>query len=440
MTITQTTTDIPGPPNNPVSGSSPITIPPVTNAPANFPESPQTSTNDPDQLSHLLEVKIGGIPFPCTHFTENSSQDLAIHKFPNLDSARVENTGRNPSVYTCRGIFTNNIYPSGKESWKQGDLFPRAFELVLNVLYDSSTYQILQHPFLGLRNVMVQSWKYDFIGNGPRDGVYMDMSFIETIGDDNTNKSFSTPDSLADMQNTGLGIDNEISSTALSPMNPPNLSMGQFFSKISGLIRNVVSFPQQTISGINATLIQVNSSIQGAGAAIATSLPQLINTGAAIVNQNKGLILNGPISNAYYYDKAFGQAVFNINQDALNNVYTTSTALNSNAAVSGSQLISNTIAFTRAMIIYYQTLNRIETSNVILQLYQFLRQLQSIQASLFANVRNYKIRSYVVTNPTSLFAVSKLLNNSIDQLLQLNSELNKLYIIPDGTVIKYYQG
>lgn len=438
MTINQPTSNIPGVPS--ANDSNVITIPTASNAPANFPDTPQTSTNDSDQLSYLLELKFAGISFPAVSFAESSSQDLAVHKYPNLDSARVELTGRNPSTYSCKAILSNNIYPNKKESWKQGQLFPRTFELLLNALYDSTSYSVLQHPFLGFRNVVPVRWDYSFIGEGPRDGVYLDMQFIETLGDENIKATISAPSTLSDMQNTCAGIDNELSSTTLKAMNPPNLTLGEFFSKINGFVRNVVQFPQQTISSLNAQVIQVSSSIQGAGAAIATSPFQLYQSGAAIVNQNKGLILHGPVSNAYYYDKAVASQVFNIDQGALNNVYSTIGTLNSNAASNGAQVIENAIAFVEAMIVYYQSLNRAETANVVLLLYQLLGQLQQTLINMFNNSRNWKIMTYVVMVPTTIFGLTKVLNNTIDQLLQLNSGLNKLYIIPEGTVIRYYQG
>jgi hypothetical protein len=442
MTINQPTSNLPGIQSATGGGNNVVNIPPVSNAPANFPDNPQTNTTDPDQLSHLLELKFAGIPFPATNFTENSSQDVAVHKYPNVDSARVELTGRNPSTYSFRACLTNNIYPSTKEHWKQGDLFPRVFELLLNELYDSTDFHTFQHPFLGIRNVVPVTWSYSFVGTGPRDGVYLDVTLTETIGDGDIKTTISAPSTLADMQSTAASIDNEISSTKLSKMNPPNLTLGEFFSKINGFVRNVVSFPQQTIGALNAQVVQVSSSLQGAGAALATSPFQLFQSGRAIVNQNKGLILHGPVSNAYYYDKAvFGEVkqVFNIDQDALNNVYARVGTLNSNANNNAAQAIENAIAFTEAMIVYYQALGRVETATLVFYLFQFLGQLQQALISLFNNNRSYKINTYVVRVPSTLFALSRVLNNSIQQLLQLNSKLNKLYIIPDGTVIRYYQ-
>jgi len=438
MTITQPVSNLPGI-QSATGGSSPITLPTQGNAPANFPDNPQTNTTDPDQLSHLLELKFAGIPFPATNFTENSSQDVAIHKYPNVDSARVELTGRNPSIYTFRACLTNNIYPSTKESWKQGDLFPRVFELLLNELYDSTDFHTFQHPFLGIRNVVPVTWSYSFIGDGPRDGVYLDVTLTETIGDGDIKTTISAPSTLADMQSTAGSIDTELSSTKLKAMNPPNLTLGEFFSKINGFVRNVVSFPQQTIGALNAQIVQVSSSVQGAGAALATSPFQLFQSGKAIVNQNKGLILHGPVSNAYYYDKAAATQIFHLDQDALNNVYARAGALNSNANNNAAQAIENAIAFTEAMIVYYQSLHRVETATIVFFLFQFLGQLQTALISLFNNNRSYKINTYVVRVPSTLFALSKILNNSIQQLLQLNSGLNKLYIIPEGTVIRYYQ-
>lgn len=434
MTINQPTSNIPG-----LSEDSAGAV--LTKAAAGATTGAANAVfADSDQLKQLLEVKYAGYYFPVVSFEESSSQDLAVHKYPNLDSARVELTGRNPSTYTCKAIFTNNIYPSDKESWKPGTLFPHVFELVLNALYDSTTYHVLQHPFLGFRNVVPVKWNYSFIGAGPRDGVYLDMIFIETIGEDNIQETISAPSNLSSMQGVSNALDTELSSPTIKAMNPPNLTLGQFFSKVNGFIRSAVSFPQQTIGALNAQVVQVNSSVQGAGSALATSPFQLYQSGEAIVNQNKGLVLHGPISNAYYYDKAVAAQVFNINQDALTNVYSTIGSLNSNASNTATQVIENAIAFTLAMITYYQSLQRVETANVVALLFQLLRLLQQNLVSLYNNNKSYRVNTFVVKVPSTLFSLSKILNNSIQQLLQLNSQLNKLYIIPDGTIIRYYQG
>ena len=395
--------------------------------------------NDPDQLVNLLELRYAGVPFPCTHFMENGSQDLAIHKYPNLDSARVELTGRNPSTFSCRAVLTNNIFPSTKETWVAGTLFPQTFTSLLNHLYDSSDYHVLQHPFLGFINVVPVKWDYSFIGSGPRDGVYLDIIWIETIGDENLNVTISAPSSLVS-QATGSSIDTAMSATALLPMNPPGLTVGELFSKVAGVIRNAVAFPQQLIAPINAQVIQMNSNLQGAGSAIASSPAQLFQYSQAVVNQNKGLTLHGPVSNAYYYNKSALAPVFTFSQDALLEVLQTLLALNGASYNSADQLTNNAIAHTDALINYYQSLHRVETANVVFLLYQFLGQLQQTSANLFNNNRNWKVNTYTVKVPTSLFALSKILNNTTDQMIQLNSQLNKIYMIPEGTIIKYYQG
>lgn len=398
-----------------------------------------SQSSDPDVLKYLIELKYAGIAFPAVSFTENGSQDLAIHKYPNLDSGRVEQTGRNPSIYSCRGIFTNNIYPSQKESWVAGTLFPTQFETILSFLMDATTFRQLQHPFLGIRNVVPQHWSYSFIGKGPRDGVYLDMTFVETIGDASITDTITSPSSLADMQTTGGNLDTAFQQTELQPMNPPNLTLGQFFSKIAGIVQNISSFPQQVIAPINAQVVQVNSSLQGAVATLGRSPAQLIQTGNDIVNQNKGLISNGPVSNAYYYDKASLTPIFNFSQQALNNVYSAVTALNNNSSNTAIQLLKNTIAFLTSLISYYQSLNRVETSNIVLLLNQFLHQSQNVLIKLFNNNRNYKVMTYVTKSNTTIFALAKNFNNTVDQLNQLNPNLNKFYIIPDGTQIQYYQ-
>lgn len=400
---------------------------------------PLPNITDSDQLSNLLEISISGIPFPVISFVENSSQDMAVHKYPNLDSARVEQTGRNPSVFAMRGVFTNNIYPGKNESWKAGTLYPDVFEKVLNELYDSTTKKKFFHPFLGERNVVPMHWSYEYAGKSTRDGVLLEIALIESISSDNIADTIEIHNSMSDMQKTANALDTELSKTIIAPMNPPNMSLTQLFSRIAGVIRNVVNYPKQAIGAVNAQIIQINSSIQGAGAAIANSPGQLKDQGQAIVNQNKGLILHGPVSNAHFYDQSSTAPRFSIHGPSLERVYNTANTMNSNASNSAVQLIDNTIAFVEAMVSYYQRLNRVETANAVFLLYQMLGQLFVNRAKAFGNSRNYKIRTYTTPGRTSLAAVGRVVNNTIEQLTQLNPKLAKAFTLPEETRVLYYQ-
>jgi prophage DNA circulation protein len=419
-------------------------LPAKTPPPSSLPK-PQTGANNPDKLSQLNQLSFGGVVFPAISFKETGTQDIVMHKYPDVNAARIENTGMNPRIFTCKAVLTNSIAPGPGETWIQGTLFPDVFEDLITQLYDTRE-NVLIHPFLGPITVYTVSWDYDFSGKGPRDGVYLDIQWAETIPEVPLAETISAPASLTALSNTSSQIDKELGEASfIVGFTPPNMSIAGFFSKISSTIRQFLSFPSRTAASINFQIFQAQQGIANVKNALNTSngqyqvslnLPasttftQTLTNGQSSVNTNKGLVSHGPVSSSIIVD-----------QQALNNLVSSAFNLNTATNNNPTQLIQNAITFTQAMIYYYQKLNNVATANLVSYLYSYLQQLQTTLANQFAqNSNSYAVKQHYVLVPTSLFALSRYLNNSVDQLLQLNAAaLGTSYLITANQQINYFQ-
>lgn len=391
-----------------------------------------------DPISFLNNVILDGTEFPVISFEEVGSHDLAVHKYPNIDAARIENTGRNPLELHITGVFTNNIFPSPRESWKAGLLFPVVFSAVLTSLY-KTTPLVLQHPYIGKMNVMVHSWSYRFIAKGPRDGVFLDLICAETIVG-TLASTVSVPSPTQGIANTGSLIDN---TTATLPpsFSPPNLSISGMFAKISGLVSQIASFPSQSISSLDTTILQINTGVQGIVSPLYYTAGQTIQSAQTAYTMNKNLVAHGPIANGLAYNSnplSSPPPMFNaaLTTSYVNAIYNVNNSTNANA----NQVLNNIVALVQASIMYYQAFNLVSTAQLVQYLYQYLYQLQQvIEAQFASNTNNYQINQYYVSTPTSLFALSKVLNNDIDDIIQLNQNLGTSYLVPSDAIIAYYQ-
>ena len=229
----------------------------LTNAASPGPRDSQ-QVNEVDQLSELQEFawQVGNGPkisFPVNNVADSISQDLAIHKYPDLDGARIENTGRNPIEVSCTAIFVNTITPGEHEHWGAGTLFPNVYQAVLNssLLRDTGT---LWHPFIGPFTAKLQSFHSTFNADF-RGGAVADLHFIETINDDNildtieskvpsaTGAAFTldsaiqkaTPDQLAKLKQHGF--DPDMMAGLLKGLSIV-ASIEIIFSQIAGIISN----------------------------------------------------------------------------------------------------------------------------------------------------------------------------------------------------------
>jgi hypothetical protein len=416
-------------------GNSPSFLPPLpVSSNANvgsIPDNNSSSSNGNivnDQLANLLEFVFDDTAFPGLSFKEAGSHDLAMHKYPNLDVYRLENTGRNSSVFTIRGIFTNNIYPSANETWVSGNLFPNTFNHVLTSLYDTTKpIKTMVHPYLGSKSVMVQNWTYDFIGKGPRDGVFMDITFIETLAATALSSTISPPNPSANLSNSASILDTLIGGSGV-PFQPPGMSLSNFFGQLAATVRNIMAIPSSVIGSLEAPIFQISVGINQV-----LSAPQFYQAANTSYVNNNGMStliagVNSGNPNPVTY-----------NFDALQAVYRGAFSLNTAQHNNANQFLNATTAFLLNLIYYYTTLNNVNTAQIKLNLYLMLGQLQLIQQTLFQNSNQWAVQLYIAQTPTTLRSLSNILNNTVDQLTSLNPNLNKTLLVPGNTAISYFQ-
>ncbi len=215
----------------------------------------QTAANA-DQLATLKESNWAGIPFPNTGVVDDISFDLAVHKFPGLDGARVENTGRNPGVFQITGVFSNHIQPAVNETWKAGSLYPTVFQQMYNALLLNKEGPFI-HPALGSINCRVVNFK-TMIEPKFRDGQMITMTFMETIA--GTVSLLQTPSSPGA---SAASLDNAISNNP--SLVPSTMSFPNFFSSLVASIKAVTAIPTaisaSILGTINSCIFQVKSLI-----------------------------------------------------------------------------------------------------------------------------------------------------------------------------------
>jgi prophage DNA circulation protein len=226
-----------------------------------------------DQLQLLLPTTWNGIGFPVTNLTTNLSRDLVQHKYPGVDSARVEDMGRNPLQISATAVFCNSIQPAKTEAWKQGHLYPGVHaQFMLSVMKEKKP-GVLVHPALGEIRCRVASFHSKIDANW-RGGEVVDIEWIETIDDDNLYNTIDTlKDKVADAEATADQVDAEITRyhKPLSKLKLPTNLLDDIKAGIKaflGAIRLVIKsinqadiFTQQWISKVSGAIGLCNALI-----------------------------------------------------------------------------------------------------------------------------------------------------------------------------------
>ena len=110
-----------------------------------------------DALVKQQVLAFDGLSFPITTFSTDFSHDIAQHKRPDRDGARLENTGRNPIVLQVRGLFRNGLIFD--ISANTSDLlYPVVYKAVLQRCADGKTGDLV-HPELGTLRMKCASFK-----------------------------------------------------------------------------------------------------------------------------------------------------------------------------------------------------------------------------------------------------------------------------------------
>lgn len=166
-----------------------------------------------DILSTLQECSLRGISFPIVTIKEAFGHDTPQHKSVDRDGAFVENTGRNPFVFSIVAPFYAKTIARGKnETWD--DLYPARFELVRNACLDRTTAPFV-HPLYGTFNVKVTEWESS-INADERGGQLVSLTVIETR-DDGVESAF-TPSIQSLARSTAIDLDSQLGTLSPSPV------------------------------------------------------------------------------------------------------------------------------------------------------------------------------------------------------------------------------
>jgi hypothetical protein len=398
------------------------------------------------------------ISFPWVNFQEGLTKDLAIHKYPNLDGARIENMGSNPEGWVIKAIFTNHIDPdkAAGENWLRGTLFPGQFYKLLQYLRAPGS-KLMNHPLYGPVPVQVVGYSFDFVTTGPRDGAYIIMNLIRTQPDNGIPQV-----AQISVVTAGSQCNNAIQTAAgLGFPGPPGLSLSQMFGQIASTVQNVLNYPAGVVQGVqDATLplfsaANLSSNVAGANGSLLNASNGLYNSSIAFSQQiTQSIIASGkmpPLGSPFNPYPTVPGVLTNTTSSVvplfpLNAMAQKATqsllSLNNNVSKDGNSFISKAITATYDTINYYISLNRSEVSSVISALQQMMYSLQQTQAQLSSNTNytNVTVQTYLTSNNISWIQLSKTLNNNLDDLFSLNSISDSNYLfVPTNNLVNFYQ-
>lgn len=139
-----------------------------------------------DVIKKLRALKWKGKEYPAARLGLRIRHDIAQHKYPGKDGAKLEATGRAPLELSATIPFRTGIEPGPKERWSQ-PLYPDAFREFL-VQCGERTTGTLAHPELGDITCKLESAELEWEPTN-RDGVDVRVTWVESVEDEDT---FST--------------------------------------------------------------------------------------------------------------------------------------------------------------------------------------------------------------------------------------------------------
>lgn len=124
-------------------------------------------------IGALPELQWRGLdPVPVEEASYDFSHDQAERKYPYIDGAGHDWTGRGPIKFTAKLCFSNTLQP---------DLYPHTWEDWRAALFDGSAGELV-HPELGTINARVLSGSVKITAHN-RAGIWVDVTWVESIKD-----------------------------------------------------------------------------------------------------------------------------------------------------------------------------------------------------------------------------------------------------------------
>lgn len=245
-----------------------------------------TKPGNADQLNHLLPFSWKGIQFPVTNVVIDGTRDLAQHKYPNRDGARVEDMGRNPLIIKATGIFVNTIEPAANEKWPAGGLYPQVYGQLLSLYLDPTEGPktgTLVHPNIGNINCKLQSMVSSMDATF-RGGELVNFVWVETINDDKIDQTLdSLKSQLANATATASQLDNSINGltnpdpkTLFPFLTPQAPGLLDSMNQIKAIIDTSSLIAQSGLGTVNSIIYKCNQ--------ITNSIQRANDTALAVIN------------------------------------------------------------------------------------------------------------------------------------------------------------
>jgi hypothetical protein len=225
--------------------------------------------------------------------------------------------------------------------------------------------------------------------------------------------------------------------------------VGQALGQIGSSSNNLgaVSTVQNINQGIHNTYQAVLSALQGT-----TSSNGSLITGATVSSQptfnavpfnamssaQASLSPNGSNNNVGYNTGN----TYSSNPGTLYALVSAAAALNTNTSSSAINVLENIQTFAVSLLNYYESIGNVVLAPVQWNLTQFLGFVQQQQKMIGSNsgaTIGLSVGNFTTTYPTTLLQLAQQFNNTMDQLLQLNSTLTNTYFVLPNTTVNYYQ-
>jgi prophage DNA circulation protein len=327
-------------------------------------------------FGELLPFIWKDVGIPYTDVKVTLRQDLAIHKFSDLDGADVEPTGRSPLEITAKVPFLNNIARAPSETWSSGDLYPNQFRKFFAACIDRVP-GYLQHPEFGPIYCVVSHCEIDLKAT-TRDGVYVDVSWLETFEPNGSvSPSITGAGQISAASQAGVDLDSllpQLPKSAFPQLPDQTTSFADFARGLQGVADQLSLLQYQTAGKIDSVVAQVqrtlNAFSQATGQQGDGSSPQSLTQ-----------------------------------QDLRNRV---------NAAIS---------------VQSWPTRDACD---------RYIASLSTIKQDLLASGRQVSL--YIPAADTSLPMIATTLPASISDLMNLNPALLQKLVVPAYTSVRYYAG
>lgn len=183
-----------------------------------------------DWIGNLQEITWGALTAPCLETSFDGGHDQAERKYPYVDGAAHDNTGRTPYSIRATLVFNNTI---------ASDLLPARLEKWLDSL-ENGKIDGLSHPVLGNMFARVMTWSATVDPSKDRGGITLQVTWVESFFDP-TELTVRLPGTELSPKVYGKALDQAMQLTGYS------VPEGLGFESFELAVNNLSTLPTQSL-------------------------------------------------------------------------------------------------------------------------------------------------------------------------------------------------